>query len=117
MKLLKTYLALMGAVAMLVTAQASADIEAAITEALASDIRTDADRARDANRKPLETLQFFQLEEDMRVLELLPGGGWYTKLLAPVLAEKGQLYVAVGTQRVEGMISDGTISGVQVVAR
>ena len=116
MKLLKTYLALLGAVAMLATAQASADIEAAITEAMASDIRTDADRARDANRKPLETLQFFQLEEDMRVLELLPGGGWYTKLLAPVLAEKGQLYVAIGTQRVEGMISDGTVSGVEVVA-
>jgi predicted methyltransferase len=116
MKLLKTYLGLLGVMAMLATAQASADVEAAITEAMSSDIRTDAERARDANRKPLETLQFFRLEEDMRVLELLPGGGWYTKLLAPVLADKGQLYVAVGTQRVEGMISDGTISGVEVVA-
>ena len=37
----------------------------------------------------------------MRVLELLPGGGWYTRILAPVLAENGKLYVAMGTGRVQ----------------
>jgi predicted methyltransferase len=36
----------------------------------------------------------------MRVLELIPGGGWYTRVLAPVLAENGKLYVAIGTDRV-----------------
>lgn len=36
----------------------------------------------------------------MRVLELIPGGGWYTKLLAPVLRENGALYVAFGTNNV-----------------
>jgi len=37
----------------------------------------------------------------MRVLELLPGGGWYTRVLAPVLAENGTLYVSIGTNRVK----------------
>jgi len=68
-----------------------------IRAAMASDIRPAAEVERDANRKPLETLEFLGLRDDMTVVELLPGGGWYTKLLAPVLAERGQLYVALGT--------------------
>ena len=64
-----------------------------IKSAIADERRPDTDRARDKNRKPLETLQFLGLEEDMRVLELMPGGGWYTRLLAPVLNDNGQLYV------------------------
>ena len=71
-----------------------------IRAAMAGDIRTEADVARDRNRKPLETLQFFQLTDDMRVLELIPGGGWYTKLLAPVLRDNGELYVAIGVNNV-----------------
>lgn len=82
----------------------AADIEPALKAAMASPIRTDAERQRDANRLPLQTLQFFQMRDDMRVLELAPGGGWYTKLLAPVLAERGQLYLALGTQGVEAKL-------------
>ena len=37
----------------------------------------------------------------MKVLELIPGGGWYTKLLAPALRDDGELYVALGTSRVK----------------
>ena len=114
MKHLKSTLAA-AALSLLAVTPAYADLEAALTAAMESDIRTDAERARDANRKPLETLQFFRLEQDMRVLELLPGGGWYTKLLAPVLADDGELFVAIGTQRVEGMIEDGVLSDVEVV--
>lgn len=50
--------------------------------------------ARNAARHPLETLQFFGLQPDMTVLEILPAKGWYTEILAPYLAEKGRLYVA-----------------------
>lgn len=75
-------------------------VETLIVEAMAADIRTDDEVARDDNRMPLETLTFFGLKEDMRVLEMLPGGGWYTKLLAPVLREDGELYVAIGTNNV-----------------
>ena len=76
-------------------------VAAKIEAAMAADIRTEAEVARDRNRKPVETLGFFQLSDDMRVLELLPGGGWYTKLLAPVLRENGELYVAIGTNNVQ----------------
>jgi len=72
-----------------------------IEAAMAGDIRTAAEVARDRNRKPAETLAFFQLTDDMRVLELLPGGGWYTKLLAPVLRDDGEFYVAIGTDNVQ----------------
>jgi predicted methyltransferase len=49
---------------------------------------------RDVYRKPLETLTFFGLRADMTVLESWPGGGWYTEILAPYLAEEGQLLAA-----------------------
>ena len=44
-----------------------------IQQAVDSDIRTAAEKERDANRKPRQTLEFLRLEEDMRVLELVPG--------------------------------------------
>jgi len=68
--------------------------------AMESDIRSDAEVARDRNRKPIETMTFFQLEDDMRVLELMPGGGWYSKLLVPTLRENGEYYVAMFTDNV-----------------
>ena len=46
-------------------------IEGKVESALAAESRPDSDRARDDNRKPLETLQFFGLEDDMRVLDLM----------------------------------------------
>lgn len=74
--------------------------EEKLKAAMASDLRTEAEVARDRNRKPIETLSFFQFRDDMRVLELIPGGGWYTKLLAPTLRAKGEYYAAIGTSRI-----------------
>lgn len=91
------------------------DLETRLKEAMASDIRTDAERARDANRKPIETLQFFGLEPDMRVLELVPGGGWYTKLLEHALSADGELYVAIFTDTVAAMVEDGILDDLHVV--
>lgn len=51
-------------------------------------------RARDVYRHPAETLAFFELEPDMTVVEIWPGGGWYTEILAPYLREEGKLYAA-----------------------
>lgn len=87
----------------------------ALEAAMASDIRSPEEKARDANRKPIETLEFFGLEPGMRVLELIPGGGWYTKLLAPALADDGELFVAIGTTGVEQLVSDGVIDDVNVL--
>ncbi|MGW8367236.1 MAG: class I SAM-dependent methyltransferase [Gammaproteobacteria bacterium] len=90
-----------------VTADSMLDAEtlSRLESALASDIRTDAEKDRDANRKPVETLAFFGLKHDMRVLELFPGSGWYTKLLGPVLRDHGTLYVALRTGRIREIIA------------
>ena len=93
----------------------SADLQEDVTAAMASELRTDAEKARDGNRKPVATLEFFGLTSDMRVLELLPGGGWYTKLLGPVLEDNGKLYVAIGTQGVERIKAGGALPSVEVV--
>ena len=86
------------------TTFAHADIDAKVEGALSAEDRPEADMARDKNRKPLQTLKFLGMTDDMRVLELLPGGGWYTRVLAPVLADNGKLYVALGAGRVKEKI-------------
>jgi predicted methyltransferase len=60
---------------------------------LASSHRSVANRDRDKYRHPAQTLEFFGLRLDITVVELCPGGGWYTEILAPFLAPKGQLIV------------------------
>src|SRR5512139_441936 len=64
-----------------------------VIAAMQGEMRTPEERARDVNRLPAEILEFFRMREDMRVIEVLPAGGWFTKILAPVLKDKGKLYV------------------------
>jgi predicted methyltransferase len=62
---------------------------------LAGDWRTDADRARDVWRHPAESLAFWGLKPGMTVVELWPGVGWYSDILAPYLEQTGgKLYAA-----------------------
>ena len=72
---------------------APTELQQAVMEAMQSEIRTEAERARDRNRQPVQVLDFFGLETDMTVIEILPAGGWYTKILGPVLRDEGKLYV------------------------
>ena len=65
-----------------------------LESAIAGEHRSDANRARDVYRKPYATLEFLGLQEDMTVVEVWPGGGWYTEILAPVLKDTGKLYAA-----------------------
>jgi len=60
---------------------------------LSGPARTDKERARDAARHPAETLSFFGVRPDAHVVELWPGGGWYTAILGPYLRERGLLAV------------------------
>lgn len=62
--------------------------------ALQGDHRSEAAKARDSYRHPRETLEFFGVSPGSTVLEMYPGGGWYTDILAPLLAENGTLYAA-----------------------
>lgn len=88
------------------TCAAAAEIDDKVEAALADDIRTEAERDRDRNRQPLRTLQFFELSDDMDVLELIPGGGWYTKVLAPVLAENGSLTLSLFQGRAKAIADE-----------
>lgn len=85
-------LAIIGASLLSAPAFAAMDAatEASLKAALASSDRAPNNAARDPARHPLETLKFFGLKNDMAVLEVWPGGGWWTEFLAPVLAEKGR---------------------------
>ncbi|QBE63458.1 class I SAM-dependent methyltransferase [Pseudoduganella lutea] len=59
--------------------------------------RSPENMKRDTYRHPYETLTFFGIRPDMTVVELSPGGGWYTEILAPYLRERGKLIVAGAT--------------------
>jgi len=67
---------------------------ATLTSVLAHERRAE-DRARDEYRHPAETLAFFQVEPGMTVVDYLPAGGWYTRILAPYLGSQGH-YIAMG---------------------
>jgi predicted methyltransferase len=62
--------------------------------AIASDHRTEEERQRDLYRHPEKTLDFFGLAPELSVVELWPGGGWYTKIIAPVVRGGGTYYAA-----------------------
>jgi len=67
--------------------------EAALSQAVAGANRLATNVVRDKYRHPKETLAFFGVKPTDRVVEIWPGGGWYTEILAPYLADKGQLTV------------------------
>jgi predicted methyltransferase len=69
---------------------------AALQAAVAGSNRSEANKARDKFRHPVETLTFFGIQPDMTVVEISPGAGWYTEILAPFLKDHGKLYEAVG---------------------
>lgn len=105
---------LLAAVVLSLSAGAYADnhsfdaTEAKIKAAMSAEIRTDGEKERDRNRRPIQTLEFFGLRDDMRIVELVPGGGWYTKLLVPAVSEKGEYYAAIGTGRVKDRLTGKT---------
>jgi len=70
--------------------------DAKLRQSLAGAQRPDPEKARDKYRHPLETLEFFGLRDDMTVVEISPGGGWFTAVLAPVLRDRGKLVIAGG---------------------
>ena len=70
-----------------------------LEEVVGSNTRTSDYKKRDIHRHPLETLTFFNINKNMKVIELQPSGGnspggWYTEILAPFLQEKGLLIAA-----------------------
>lgn len=69
-----------------------ATTSSALDDAMSGEHRSAENKARDKYRHPKETLAFFGFRSDMTVVEIWPGGGWYTEILAPALKENGKLY-------------------------
>ncbi len=70
-----------------------------LDEMLAGSWRSEADRARDEYRHPKATLQFLGVRPDQTVIEITPGGGWYSEILAPLLSDNGQYIAAAATRK------------------
>jgi predicted methyltransferase len=78
-------------------AAAAAGPDPALVAAVGSPARSANHVARDAARHPVEELTFFGLKSGMTVVELWPGGGYWTDILGPYLAAKGSYYIALPT--------------------
>lgn len=65
-----------------------------LIDAIADEGRPITERLRDEYRHPQQTLRFFEVQPEMAVAEISPGGGWYSNILAPLLNEKGTFYAA-----------------------
>ncbi len=97
-----TALSLTTALALTACATASTAVPASsnsFAAAIASPIRTPANVERDRYRNPAATLAFFKIKPTHTVVEIWPGGGWYTEILAPYLAQGGGTYIAAASER------------------
>ena len=86
------------ALAMACLAPAVAEVDRTALDAIATGAhRSEGNQARNVYRNPIETLAFFEVAPDMTVVEVWPGRGWYTEVLAPYLRDTGTLYAAAFT--------------------
>ena len=85
-------LASLAAVALFsISAAAAGEIPANIKAGVDNPNRTEANRERDADRKPAEVLAFFGIEKGMTVVDLASGGGYFTEIIAGAVAPGGQV--------------------------
>ena len=73
----------------------SSSAQAALDAAVAGSWRSPSNRARDVYRHPAATLAFFGVQPGQTVIEIVPGGGWYSEILGPLLNDHGQYVAAV----------------------
>jgi predicted methyltransferase len=116
------------ALVLLMVSQVHAKAPDAIAVAVADPARPDADRQRDANRKPVETLEFTGVKPGDQVAELMPGGGYFTRIFSKVVGTTGHVYALVPAPaadappdmpdfaaRVKAIAADPNYSNVSVV--
>ena len=85
---------IIGLLLMVTSVSISAKTKSTQPAASADQHRLVENKARDQYRHPKQTLEFFGLKPNMTVVEISPGGGWYTEVLAPYLRDEGKLYAA-----------------------
>ena len=104
------------------TVAAPGQHDPAIHAAVGAATRTPGNVARDRYRHPVETLTFFGVKPGDTVVEIWPGGGWYTEILAPLTKDGGKLWAVApwpnGVERVKGVIAKdaATYGHVQLAA-
>ena len=94
LRTLRHTLAGLSAALLLAACASTPSSDSSLASAVAGPQRSDAAKARDVYRHPQATLQFFEIAPTQTVLEIAPGGGWYTDILAPYLHDHGTLYEA-----------------------
>lgn len=87
--------ALLAVAALAQPAVAAPNIDNLLDDALDGPHRSKENRARDAYRNPRPTLLFFGLQPELTVVEISPSAGWYTEILSPALAGRGQYIAAI----------------------
>ncbi|MFC5436596.1 class I SAM-dependent methyltransferase [Rhodanobacter umsongensis] len=88
---------------MLVPPTSASDFTATqLDSVLAGSWRSESNRARDVYRHPKATLQFFGVRPDQTLIEITPGGGWYSEILAPLLHDNGHYIAAVAASARDG---------------
>jgi predicted methyltransferase len=80
-------------------AQAAGAIPKDITAAVADSARPEADRQADADRKPAESLAFAGVKPGQKVVDFLPGGGYFTRLFSVVVGAKGHVFAIAPPKR------------------
>lgn len=81
--------------------------DAVLNQVVAGDWRSAEDKSRDAARKPVENLLFWGLRPGASILEVQPGAGWWTRILAPYAARTGGRYSATAADLANPSLSEG----------
>jgi predicted methyltransferase len=92
-------------------ASAVASVDPALQAAIAGPQRSAENRARDAWRNPAQTLSFWGVKPGASVLELNPGAGWWTEILAPYAARTGGRYIATASPLSGPGVTEGSVAG------
>ena len=105
-------LALLSALALISLAPtAHAAEDKALKAAVAGPARTEANTVRDAARHPYETLTFWGVKPKQTIIEISPGGGYWTEILAPYAKVTGGTYIASAADLDNPKLSDGARKG------
>ena len=109
---MKKFLMMTIAAGVLTAASAfAASGDAALKQAVAGEWRSADDKARDAERRPVDSLTFWGLKPGASILEVQPGGGWWTRILAPYAALTGGRYTATAADLNNPQLSDAARKG------
>ncbi len=107
----KFLLMTMAATVLMATSAFAASGDAALKQTVAGEWRSADDKARDAERRPLESLTFWGLKPGASILEVQPGGGWWTRILAPYAALSDGRYTATAADLNNPSLSDAARKG------